>query len=364
MAERGPSPLLTALIPTRNRSDNFISQLRLFAASSFPHPIVVADSSDAEHAARIRAASAGRVQFHSYPPETKFFDKLANAVATIDTPYVLLAADRKITFPHAVEAALTHLLQHDDCVGAQGLVIGFGRHGDDIDINRVVFFTPAIADDDPLQRHYHLMRRYQSWQFAVFRREPLIAAIAQARTVSGAMFEEVMFMNASVLQGRLVRLPHIMTLQTVEQSFNPLTRIDPLYWFLDNSRSFFRHYILYRNSLARFIAARRITVATDCDLHQLLDTVHAVWLNYNFDHGVLNHATRRFLGDDIPPLPHPRPPLPWRPPTGDDVVHATKHGRRYIWRGEVLSAEPREEIEISVEEIARVERQLDWYFGD
>ena len=48
-----------------------------------------------------------------------------------------------------------------------------------------------------------------------------------------------MFMNALVMQGRVARLPYIFTLQTVEQSFNRLRDIDPLYWFLHDSRSFF-----------------------------------------------------------------------------------------------------------------------------
>jgi glycosyltransferase domain-containing protein len=187
------------LLPTRNRPHNIPGQLLLFAKRDLP--VIVADSSDGDKAQAIGAASHHRAQFLSYPPAIPFFDKLADAVARIDTPFVLLAADRKITFPHAAEAALVFLQQHEEYVSAQGFVIGFGTHDDDIDINRVVFFTPTIDDADPLWRPYHLMRRYQSRQFSVFRLKPLIAAISQARTVCGAMFQEVMFMNALVLQG-------------------------------------------------------------------------------------------------------------------------------------------------------------------
>ena len=357
------SDLLTAIIPSRNRPHNLAGQLRLFETYEAPCAVIVADSSDADEAARVRAAR-GRAQYQAYAPEMTLFDKLAKVVATVETPFVLLAADRKITFPHAVDAALAHLLQHEDHVAAAGYVIGFGAREEDIDINRVIFFTPTIGEDDALQRQYHLMRRYQPWQFSVFRIAPLATALKQAMSVAGAVFQEVMFMNAMALQGKMARLPNILSLQTTERSFHPLRRNDPVYWFLDDSRSFFRHYLYYRNSLARFISDRGIPTPAGTELHQLLDTVHAVWLHYNFNGGVLNYATRLLLGEPLPPLPHPRPPVAWREVAHDDVVQVGCGQRRYVWRREVLNAEPKDEISISSGEMGRIGRQLDSYFGD
>jgi glycosyltransferase domain-containing protein len=359
--------LLTALFPTRNRPHNILGQLVLFKNSNFT--VLVADSSDINKVEEINAASSPLAQFLSYPPDIKFFDKLADAVKRIETPFVLLAADRKITFPHAAEAALAFLKEHDDYVAAQGYVIGFSAYDNDLDINRIVFFTPTIAERDPLQRHYHLMRRYQSWQFSVFRLQPLIKAIAQARTVAGAMFQEVMFMNALVLQGKVARLPKILTLQTVEESFSRLREIDPFYWFLNDSRSFFRHYARYRHSLARFISRNSMSGLANRELEHLLDVIHAVWLHYNFDSGVLNFATQQLLQDRTLNLPHPRPLVPRQFIRRADVVNfplwrrAPRGPRRYIWRREVLNAEPKAEISIAPDEIKNVEHQLDIYFN-
>ena len=364
MRSGATSDLLTAIIPSRNRPHNLDGQLRLLVACEAPCAVIVADSSDAEEAARVRAVVRGRAQCQVYAPEMTLFDKLAEAVSTVRTPFVLLAADRKITFPHAADAALAHLLQHEDHVAAAGYVIGFGTRENDIDINRVVYFTPTIGEGDALQRHYHLMRRYQSWQFSVFRTAPLAAALAQAASVVGAVFQEVMFMNATVLQGKIARLPHILSLQTTELSFHPLRRNDPVYWFLDDSRSFVRHYLYYRNSLARFISERGISTLAGTALHQFLDTVHAVWLHYNFNSGVLNYAAQLLLGESLPPLPHPRPPVAWREVAHDDVVRFGRGQRRYVWRREVLNAEPKDEISISPDEMGRVVLQLDSYFGD
>ena len=172
-------------------------------------------------------------------------------------------------------------------------------------------------------------------------------------------------MNAMALQGKMARLPNILSLQTTERSFHPLRRNDPVYWFLDDSRSFFRHYRYYRNSLARFISECGISTPVGTELHQLLDTVHAVWLHYNFNSGVLNYAAQLLLGEPLPPLPHPRPPVAWRELAHDDVLHVGRGQRRYVWRREVLDAEPKAEISISSAEMGRVvQRQLDDYFGD
>jgi glycosyltransferase domain-containing protein len=352
--------ILTVLVATHDRPHNLVGQLSLFAKAGLT--VVVADSSNSDKADEVRSASEHVAEFFAYPPETKFFDKLADAVARIKTPFVLLASDRKITFPHAIDSTLDFLEKHDDYISAQGYVIGFSTHDDDIDINRVVFFTPSIEEVDPLHRHYHLMRRYQSRQFSLFRLKPLICAIAQARTIDGVMFQEIMFMNALVLQGKTARVPSIMNLQTVEQSFSRLRDIDPFYWFLHDSRSFFRHYARYRNSLARFISDNGLTQLAMRELRHALDAVHAVWLNYNFDAGVLNLATQQILEGKHLDLPHPRPPIPWRQVGWKDVVHSRRRRGRYIWRKNVLNAEPKNEIYFSRDEMKCVEGQLDTFF--
>jgi len=353
--------LLTVLVPTRNRPHNLAGQFSLLAKSGLK--FIVADSSDPEKAEEVRAICKDTAEIWTYPPDTRFFDKLGDAVSRIETPFVQLAADRKITFPHAINASLDFIRRREDYVCAQGYVLGFGVHDDDIEINRVVFFTPSIQQTDPLWRQYDLMRRYQSWQFSLFRLEPLRRAIAQTNTIAGIMFQEVMFMNALAVQGKLARLPNIMTLQTLEESFSRRRDRDPFYWFLHDSRSFFRHYAIYRNSLARFICRNGTTKLTPALVHHVLNAVHAAWLHRNFDFGVLNFATQQLLDAKQLDLPDPRPPLLWRETESQDVAHARPKKGRYVWRRDVLEAEPREEIKISRDDIMCVESQLDVVFG-
>ena len=363
ISRRSKSDLLTTIIPTRNRPHGLPGQFRLLKNWTTPESVIVADSSVPEHAMAIRAAIPVGVRYLVFAPEMTVYVKLAEVVAAVTTPYVLLLSDRKITFPHGADAALAHLLRHGDHVAAQGYVVGFSTHENDVDINRVVFFTPTIHDLDPLRRLYHLMSRYQSRQFSVFRTEPLATSLRQARLVDGPLFQEIMFMNAMVLQGKMARVPNIITLQTTEVSFHLPKDNDPFYWFLADAHSFGSHYLRYRSVLTQFIRERGIVAPPGTGLEQLVDTIHAVWLRRNFDDGVLNHAVQLQLGDAIAPLPHPIKAVVRREIGPGDIVGASGSGRRYIWRREVLAAIPQNEINISPREAQYINRQLDNYFG-
>jgi glycosyltransferase domain-containing protein len=349
--------LLTIIIPTRNRPHNLPGQLRLLRNSAYP--VVVADSSDPDNANRIRSLVPEAMQYRSFAPDLTLYDKLEAMLHTIETPFVLLAADRKITFPHAIDPLLQHLIAKEDDIAAMGYVLGFAASPGQVDINRVIFFTPTIGETDPLQRHYHLMQRYQSWMFAVFRTAPLLRAVTQATRIRGAVFQEVLMMNALVLQGKMARLPVVLSLQSEERSFHPPTRNDPFYWFLENISSFFVHYLDYRTALTEFIRELDIPVPPPGDIDQLVDMIHAVWLHRNFDNGVLNHASRLLLGDPIPRITGPEAYQPTQ--SCRDMI--TQKVQRYIWRDTVLNAEPREEISISSKEMDRVMDQTDTYFS-
>jgi glycosyltransferase domain-containing protein len=350
--------LLTALFPTRNRLDILAGQLKLFRHVSYP--VVIVDLSDPESQARVRRLVPEGMEYQAHAPDLTFYDKLEAALRGIDTPFVMVMPDRKITFPHAVEALLAHLVAHDDHFAAIGYILGFAVDGSEIDINRVIWFTPTIDNQDPMQRVYHLMRRYQCRTFGMFRTAALLRAVSLARTMRGAIFQEIALMNAIALQGKMARLPVILSLQTEQRSFHPPTRNDPFYWFLDDIGSFFQHYLSYREGLKRFALDLGVCIPSVADLDQLLDMIHAVWLHSNFKGGTLNHAARLLLGDQMPPISQPSNARRRKRLSEGDAVQ--EGIRRYVWRREVLRAEPRHEIQISAHEMSRVAEQLDIYF--
>src|SRR5262249_31901982 len=146
------------------------------------------------------------------------------------------------------------------------------------------------------------------------------------------------------------------------------------YWFLSNTKSFFECYISYRNRLATFVNDLQKAeepgngdvptgkAATPNKLTHILDIIHATYFGREIDTGIINHTARVLLGDPIRPVRPPRLKGHGDAVDPTDLVHpAGREGRRYIWRKEVLNAEPRSEIMIRGEEIARVEAALDHY---
>ncbi len=224
------------------------------------------------------------------------------------------------------------------------------------------FFVPSLDHDDPLQRYYHLMRRYQPGHFAVLRTEALRRAISLSTKAAGAIFQEIISMAALALQGKVLRLQNVFTFQGPDISFHPIGRTDPTRWFMEDAASFFSHYRRYRRLLTRFANELGITAPAGTRLGQLVDVINAVWLNRNFDNGMLNHTARLLLGDDLPPLAGRTPPTAPKDVEPSDIVHHGANGRRYIWRRAVLEAEPREEIAISADEMSRVMKQLEGCF--
>lgn len=353
---------LTTILATRNQPESVSAQLQLLERSGLDCSIIVADSSDASVAPAVRKACGCIAQYRHFGSELSLHDKLFEAISIVKTPYVLLCPDKKITFPHAIKRSLAHLTENADYVAALGYVIRYFSNPAEVDLNQIFLFTPSIADDDALQRHYNLMRRYQPSIWAVFRKDALVTAVEQARSMHGALFQEIMFMNALAIKGKIARLPVVFSLHGTDST--ALGNSHPLYWFCKDSRSFFEHYVRYRNALAAFIEQHYDYVSLESNVSEIIDAIHAIWFQSNFDGGVLNHSVQLMLGGTLPRLPEARHASPRLEAEGNVVVRSRKGKRRYIWRHEVLNAEPKEEISISLDELEYVEYQLDHYFAD
>ena len=331
---RGGRALLTAVLPTRNRPAHCASQLRFLRANGFDHPIIVLDASDADAAAKVRDACASVAEYRHFDKSYRLVDKLDETVPGVRTPFVILIPDDDIILPSSIAAALSHLTRHPDYAAAHGYFLDFGIEKDDFDIFNVNDFTPSITDEDPLTRLYHLICRYQSFYWGVFRTEIFATAVKSARAMDVVLFRELTVMSTSILQGKVARLPMIHALRGAAPSHAALHDSHPLFWFLRDAESFMRSFLVFRNSLADFIRARGITVLRpETSLEQLLDIVFTTWFGRELDRGMINHTARLLLGEPIPPI---RVPPLWstrgQSLPGDTIHPSRAPNRRYIWR--------------------------------
>ena len=287
--------------------------------------------------------------------------KLAAAVKDVATPFVYLVPDDDLVLPHAVNEAAAFLTTNPDYIAAHGYFIAFAMHEDDIDIHRVIGFTPSIADDDPLRRHYDLFRRYQSFYWGVFRTAVFASAVTAACAMDVVLFRELTVMSTAILQGKVARLPLIYALRGMTASHAAPYQSNPLFWLLHDARSFFENYTMFRDAIAGFIRSRGLAPPGG-SIEQFLDMSHATWLGREIDVGRINHTARMLLGDALAPIVDDPAWEGWQEPAEGDVVGSSAGGgRRYIWRKAVVEAEPRDEITITRDEIARTEQELDAY---
>jgi glycosyltransferase domain-containing protein len=354
--------MLTALLPTRNRPDECTRQLRFLRGNEFAHRIIVLDASEPENAAAVHSACSGIAEFRHFGPEYRMADKLAAAATDVATPYVVLIPDDDIVLPQAIADAIAFLESHPDFVVAHGYFVGFRAHDGEIDVHQVIGFTPSIVDEPPLYRLYNLFRRYQSFYWGVFRTGNFRAAVTAACAMQVVAFRELTVMSAAILQGKVARLRSVYALRGPVKSHAAIHQSHPLFFFLRDAQKFFDNYVLFRDGIAAFIRRNGIATPPGVQLEQLLDLVYAAFLGREVDTGVINHAVQLLLGEPLSPLQSDQQAPDRREPAEGDVAHrSADRDRRYIWRRQVLAAEPRDEIAISGEDMARVERQLEYY---
>jgi len=357
--------MLTALVPTRNRPAECARQLRFLRGNRFVYRIIVLDASEPAHSDAVRRACSGIAEFRHFGPEYRMADKLAAAVADVATPYVVLIPDDDIVLPQAIADAIAFLDGHPDFVVAHGYFVAFSPHfsphGDTIDMHQMIGFTPSIADEQPLRRLYNLLRRYQSFYWGVFRTGIFRTAVTAACAMHVVAFRELTAMSTAILQGKVARLRSVYALRGPVKSHAAIHQSHPFFFFLRDAREFFGNYVLFRDGIASFIRRNGIATPPGVPLEQLLDLSYAAYLGREVNTGTINHAVELLLGDALPPI-QPESAPGWQEPAEGDVVHrSSADNRRYIWRRQVLDAEPRDEIVIGGEDMARVERQLEHY---
>jgi hypothetical protein len=261
----------------------------------------------------------------------------------------------------------------------------FGFERDDFDIYEVEHFIPTISDHEPMQRYFHLMRRYQPHLWAVFRTEVYAKAMEAAMSMKGTVFQEFMFQIVSVISGKVARLPTVYAMRGMVPSQADYSEADPFQWLIKDADCFLQCYAIFRRGLMNFFRTGTTTPSlwtsmrghddalvrngmqsalnsSKIPFQQLIDLINASYLGRVVDTGTINYAVQYALGDVAQPVKFPGPWRGWsEPQTGDLIRVSQRPDRRYIWRRGVVEAEPRGEISITTGEMTKVEAQLEFY---
>jgi len=169
-------------------------------------------------------------------------------------------------------------------------------------------------------------------------------------------------MTTLVLLGEFARLPCVYMLRGVEESLSPLAQTHPFFALLADSEAFFTHFGTYRDDLAAFIQATIEPSLGPADLRHMLNLIHTICFLPEMEGGPMEHTVQALFDPSMrwtvaPPAPPEFRKVGWY----DSTVRSARRGRRYVWRREVLHAEPADEILITPDERARVTRALEDY---
>ena len=380
-----PGELLTAVIPAHNRVRECLALLRCLRSCEFPHPVVVADSSQPERSKALQEEIGNLARYQYFGSQIGQYEKLAKIGQLTTTPYIIVMPDDDIMFPHAVDSALAFLRDNEDCVAAHGYSLRFGLERDDFDIYQVEHIIPTIGDEWPMQRYYHLMHRYQPHLWAVFRTEVYAEAMRAAASVRNTVFQEFMFQIVSIIIGKVARLPTIYAMRGMEPAQIDYSDADPFQWLVKDADSFFRRYAEFRNAIINYLRYRTtkpspwmklrhpdagvsrhgiqsLVSTSRMSFQQLVDMINAACLSRLIHSGTINYTALYGLGEHTEPAKFAGPWRGWAEPQPDDLIRGSRRNdRRYIWRRAVLEAEPRYEISITADEMTKVEAELDFY---
>ena len=227
--------MLTIIVPTYNRADRLARLLNYYRATRCPCPIVIADSSAAEHReanSKLISSLRDTLDLHrrEFDPATPYARKMADVLATVQTRYTVLSADDDFVIWHAAKRCAAFLEEHPDYAVAHGLAVTMAimpeADGTDTQSIRVRPYPQrAVEADDPARRLKQHMSNYFASFYSVHRSKDIQQnyKLVAAET-RDYRFGELLESCLSMIQGKAKRLDMLyMARESSLESASPQT---------------------------------------------------------------------------------------------------------------------------------------------
>lgn len=210
----------TLLVPTRDRPALLQRLLHYYENESFQNFIVVADSSDTtafeENRKTMSRCRACKVVHRGFDSSIEFFEKVVNALKTVDTPYVGLCADDDFIASHSVDRSVEFLTKHPSYNAVQGRSFTV-EISNNQKLHVVAYPQHAVEGADAKTRFESYFKNPSPNFYAVYRTaviKDIFARISRYRT-DNTRFEELAVSSLAAVSGNIAVLP---TLHMVRQT--------------------------------------------------------------------------------------------------------------------------------------------------
>jgi glycosyltransferase domain-containing protein len=270
----------TLVIPTYNRPQLLVRLLR-YCVGRFPK-ILVLDSSNADTLAKNRSlinALGEEVELREYDTQICLTQKLLDGLRSVSTPYFSFCADDDIVFPRGVNKALEILRTNPQYVGVDGIYLNFQQGERRVNVG-IEYSGSGIAAEHPVARVFHLLHRYESLFYGVFRTQDVLPVFQEFGKQKTLHFQELFQSVGIVLLGRTLRVPIFYAGRQQCEPAEPLRdKWQTYYWFAENRSEFLGHYASYRSALLEFYRkyVKTPPLLSDHDFIQAMDLAHAIF---------------------------------------------------------------------------------------
>jgi len=246
--------LYTLIIPTYNRPTHLLRLLRYIFSFKPSFRILILDSSNAdvqEFNSSTLSHQAGEVEHIRFDPSIDVSSKFEQGIAMVKTPYCSFCADDDIVFVDSVMACIKYLEANPDYTAAHGYYFNF-QFGERVVISSVVYWRDALTADVPLMRLVALMKNYEAVAYATYRTEVLRSIFSLARRVNTVLCRELLLGAATVLNGKVYRLPQFYYGRSTDAS-HPLESWHPHEILANSPEILLNDYVRYREALLEYL---------------------------------------------------------------------------------------------------------------
>ncbi len=229
--------LLTVVVPSRNRQDYLLRQIRFWASSSAS--LVVVDGSTRPLDDRVRSAVDNHGRMTYLHEQSSFATRLNLASEHVVTPYAVMLGDDEFHLPSGLGASLSVLEENPDLVGCMGQVLSFSPVGS---YRRIVLARayPSLRGYEirhavPADRLIAAMSEYaMATTYAVLRTSVWRSSWGALGEYESGHATELQQAMAVYLLGQFATTSHVQWLRSIENPNEPLSSTeekDGKIWF-------------------------------------------------------------------------------------------------------------------------------------
>lgn len=265
----------TLVIPTYNRPRQLAALANYLRNARVPWDITVLNSgAPAEINFPPSPARLLHIGTVPYPQDTHPFDKFADGVSRVTTPYCMLCADDDLVIPASIERCLELLRERPEFVAAQGM--GFSFLG--TEFGGILRPAVSIIDNNPMARVAKLMGDYRALTYAVYRTDVLKWVLSEAKYMDSLLAKELLAGNLTAVRGRIASMPCFTSGRSSGASAHRYFNWHPFEWFAQDADTLMKAYKEYRDWLANAIFDSQENNLNARSIEQALDLVHLHYL--------------------------------------------------------------------------------------